>query len=324
MPDDHLKISLVVPNYNSGDQLARALASVVAQGYPNLELNPRRRRQHRREPGRDRPLPLPLRRDPHRAGRRPSRRSQPRLPPRDRRRPRVALRRRRTAPRHPPPRRRPAPPKPGRRRRHRRLRTPLRRRHNLRRPRPRRPVGHDRRPERDRAAEHLLASRPPPPRRRTRHVVRPRLRLGFVESLPTCRRPHPRHRPLAEPVLLPARPTRAATAAAATRPSRSGSSAGTARCSAASPTSSGVLYRHFDLHGCYDNPPTCGLLRSHAFIWTLALLRAAIGKRRLYAYNWHFCLVPGTRAEVVVTIAPLRVSLRCMRRPSGRVRHRRI
>ncbi len=48
------------------------------------------------------------------------------------------------------------------------------------------------------------------------------------------------------------------------------------------------LYRHFDLHGCYDNPPTCGLLRSHAFIWTLALLRVTIGRRRLYAYNWHF------------------------------------
>jgi glycosyltransferase involved in cell wall biosynthesis len=48
------------------------------------------------------------------------------------------------------------------------------------------------------------------------------------------------------------------------------------------------LYFHFDLKGCYDNPPTCGLLRSHTFIWTLAALRVSIGKRLLYLYNWHF------------------------------------
>jgi glycosyltransferase involved in cell wall biosynthesis len=48
------------------------------------------------------------------------------------------------------------------------------------------------------------------------------------------------------------------------------------------------LYFQFDLTGCYDNPPTCTLLRSHLFIWTLALLRALIGKRLLYLYNWHF------------------------------------
>lgn len=48
------------------------------------------------------------------------------------------------------------------------------------------------------------------------------------------------------------------------------------------------LYFQFDLAGCYDNPPTCGLLRSHLFIWTLALLRALIGRRLLYLYNWHF------------------------------------
>lgn len=48
------------------------------------------------------------------------------------------------------------------------------------------------------------------------------------------------------------------------------------------------LYFNFDLKGCYDNPPTCGLLRSHLFIWTLAALRALIGKRYLYLYNWHF------------------------------------
>jgi glycosyltransferase involved in cell wall biosynthesis len=48
------------------------------------------------------------------------------------------------------------------------------------------------------------------------------------------------------------------------------------------------LYFHFDLFGCYDNPPTCGLLRSHVFIWTLAFLRLTIGKKNLYLYNWHF------------------------------------
>jgi hypothetical protein len=48
------------------------------------------------------------------------------------------------------------------------------------------------------------------------------------------------------------------------------------------------LYFQFDLTGCYDNPPTCRLLRSHLFIWTLAFLRAVIGKRLLYLYNWHF------------------------------------
>jgi hypothetical protein len=48
------------------------------------------------------------------------------------------------------------------------------------------------------------------------------------------------------------------------------------------------LYRHFDLHGCYDRPPTCTLLRSHLFIWVMGLLRASIGQRLLYLYNWHF------------------------------------
>ncbi len=48
------------------------------------------------------------------------------------------------------------------------------------------------------------------------------------------------------------------------------------------------LYFQFDLKGCYDRPPTCTLLRSHQFIWTLAALRLLIGKRLLYLYNWHF------------------------------------
>jgi glycosyltransferase involved in cell wall biosynthesis len=48
------------------------------------------------------------------------------------------------------------------------------------------------------------------------------------------------------------------------------------------------LYQQFDLHGCYDKPPTCTLVRSHFFIWTLAILRVVIGERLLYLYNWHF------------------------------------
>ena len=48
------------------------------------------------------------------------------------------------------------------------------------------------------------------------------------------------------------------------------------------------LYRHFDLKGCYDKPPTCTLARSHIFMWVLAALMVLIGRRRLYQYNWHF------------------------------------
>jgi glycosyltransferase involved in cell wall biosynthesis len=48
------------------------------------------------------------------------------------------------------------------------------------------------------------------------------------------------------------------------------------------------LYLHFDLHGCYDKPPTCTLIRSHMFIWTLAILRVLIGEKKLYLYNWHY------------------------------------
>jgi glycosyltransferase involved in cell wall biosynthesis len=48
------------------------------------------------------------------------------------------------------------------------------------------------------------------------------------------------------------------------------------------------LYNHFDLHGCYDKPPTCTLLRSHMFVWTLAFLRVLIGQDLLYLYNWHY------------------------------------
>ena len=48
------------------------------------------------------------------------------------------------------------------------------------------------------------------------------------------------------------------------------------------------LYHQFDLKGCYDRPPTCSLPRAHAFMWAMAVLRRTIGERLLYKYNWHF------------------------------------
>jgi glycosyltransferase involved in cell wall biosynthesis len=48
------------------------------------------------------------------------------------------------------------------------------------------------------------------------------------------------------------------------------------------------LYHAFDLKGCYDQPPTCSPVRSAAFVACQASLRALIGKERLYLYNWHF------------------------------------
>jgi glycosyltransferase involved in cell wall biosynthesis len=48
------------------------------------------------------------------------------------------------------------------------------------------------------------------------------------------------------------------------------------------------LYRHFDLKGCYDRPPTCSWLRCKFFIVTLSVFAVLIGRQRLYLYNWHF------------------------------------
>ena len=49
-----------------------------------------------------------------------------------------------------------------------------------------------------------------------------------------------------------------------------------------------ILYTHFDLHGCYDSPPTCTPLRGRVFALLLLLLRACFGTRLIYMYNWHF------------------------------------
>ena len=49
-----------------------------------------------------------------------------------------------------------------------------------------------------------------------------------------------------------------------------------------------TLYLHFDLQGCYDQPPTCSRSRARIFAAALILFRLLIGKELLYSYNWHF------------------------------------
>ena len=49
-----------------------------------------------------------------------------------------------------------------------------------------------------------------------------------------------------------------------------------------------LLYRHFDLHGCFDQPRTCGRLRELAFFATYRMLRGTLDQRLLDMYNWHF------------------------------------
>jgi glycosyltransferase involved in cell wall biosynthesis len=48
------------------------------------------------------------------------------------------------------------------------------------------------------------------------------------------------------------------------------------------------LYHRFDLKGCYDHPPTCSKRRAAAFGLSLRLLCKAFGKPLIYSYNWHF------------------------------------
>ena len=48
------------------------------------------------------------------------------------------------------------------------------------------------------------------------------------------------------------------------------------------------LYRHFDLKGCYDRPPTCSRLRGALFVLALATLKPLVSERLLFMYNWHF------------------------------------
>lgn len=48
------------------------------------------------------------------------------------------------------------------------------------------------------------------------------------------------------------------------------------------------LYLHFDLHGVYDNPPPCSRMRLRLFALTLGALRLLIGRRLVSLYNWRF------------------------------------
>jgi glycosyltransferase involved in cell wall biosynthesis len=48
------------------------------------------------------------------------------------------------------------------------------------------------------------------------------------------------------------------------------------------------LYRSFDLNGCYDHPPTCSRPRFAAFMASYAVLTVLIGRKRLHLYNWQF------------------------------------
>jgi glycosyltransferase involved in cell wall biosynthesis len=49
-----------------------------------------------------------------------------------------------------------------------------------------------------------------------------------------------------------------------------------------------MLFDHFDLHGCYDSPPRAGLARRLVFGVVRSALRAVIGDRLVSGYNWHF------------------------------------
>jgi glycosyltransferase involved in cell wall biosynthesis len=48
------------------------------------------------------------------------------------------------------------------------------------------------------------------------------------------------------------------------------------------------IYRQFDLKGCLDNPFACSRARYVAYRITRLLLRGLIGKTYLNLYNWHF------------------------------------
>jgi glycosyltransferase involved in cell wall biosynthesis len=48
------------------------------------------------------------------------------------------------------------------------------------------------------------------------------------------------------------------------------------------------MYRHFDLKGCIDNPPACPKPRYLLYRMVRMMLRGLIGKTYLNMYNWHF------------------------------------
>lgn len=58
-----------------------------------------------------------------------------------------------------------------------------------------------------------------------------------------------------------------------------------------------MLYRHFDLPGCMDDPPSCSGARAMLYAITRAVLRPLIGERWLSAYNWHFASLQERRLK---------------------------
>lgn len=48
------------------------------------------------------------------------------------------------------------------------------------------------------------------------------------------------------------------------------------------------LYYQFDLKGCYDHPPSCTRFRLRLFVITRFLLKLFIDERLIDSYNWHF------------------------------------
>jgi glycosyltransferase involved in cell wall biosynthesis len=49
-----------------------------------------------------------------------------------------------------------------------------------------------------------------------------------------------------------------------------------------------LLYRHFDLAGCYDRPPTCSAETSRRFQRVMACLERKYPRELLHHYNWNF------------------------------------
>ncbi|MDX2231118.1 MAG: glycosyltransferase family 2 protein [Leptolyngbyaceae cyanobacterium bins.349] len=48
------------------------------------------------------------------------------------------------------------------------------------------------------------------------------------------------------------------------------------------------LYRAFDLHGCYDHPPTCSTTRQRAWRFSLEVLIKLFEADPIICYNWNF------------------------------------
>lgn len=48
------------------------------------------------------------------------------------------------------------------------------------------------------------------------------------------------------------------------------------------------LFYNFDLHGVYDRPPTCNKLRAAGFAAVLPLLYLVFGRKLVHGYNWSF------------------------------------